>query len=49
MPDDYLWNNVESHAGPVNEGYFRHALFYPFKNEEKGIGKNLRMFGHTGT
>jgi len=47
MPDDYLWDNVESHAGPINEGYLRHALFHPFKHEEKGLGENLRMFGHT--
>ena len=46
LPDDYLWDNVESHAGPINEGYLRHALFLPFKHEQK-MGENLRMFGHT--
>lgn len=45
LPDDYLYDNVESHAGPVNEGYLRHALFYPFKVQETGMGAGLRMFG----
>lgn len=45
LPDEYLWDKVESHAGPVNEGYFRHALFHPFEHDEKGLGEGLRMFG----
>ena len=47
MPDEYLWDNVESHSGPVNEGYLRHALFHPFEHKEKGMGEGLKMFGHT--
>ena len=47
MPDEYLWDNIESHSGPVNEGYLRHALFHPFKHQEKGMGEGLKMFGHT--
>ena len=46
LPDDYLFDNIESKGGPINEGYLRHALFYPFKHQEKR-GENLRMFGHT--
>ncbi|OCF57473.1 hypothetical protein L486_04931 [Kwoniella mangroviensis CBS 10435] len=48
MPDDFLYENIESKGPtPINEGYLRHALFHPFKNEEKGMGEGLRMFGHT--
>lgn len=47
MPDEYLWDNIESHSGPVNEGYLRHALFHPFEHKEKGMGEGLKMFGHT--
>lgn len=47
MPDEFLWDNIESHSGPVNEGYLRHALFHPFEHTEKGMGEGLKMFGHT--
>ncbi|KAG0647219.1 Gibberellin C-20 oxidase 3 [Hyphodiscus hymeniophilus] len=35
LPDDYLWENVQSHNGLVGDGYFRHALFYPLEGENK--------------
>lgn len=47
LPDDYLWNNVQSHGGPVGDGYFRHALFYPLVGEDKERRKGVRMYGHS--
>ena len=47
LPDDYLWDNVQSHGGPVGDGYFRHALFYPLLGEDKERRKGVRMYGHT--
>lgn len=46
MHDDYLWNHVQSHGGPVGDGYFRHALFYPL-GEHNSRRKGVRMYGHT--
>ncbi|KAF8857022.1 Clavaminate synthase-like protein [Acephala macrosclerotiorum] len=47
LPDDYLWDNIQSHGGPVGDGYFRHALFYPLEGQHKEAKKGVRMFGHT--
>ena len=47
LPDDYLWDNVQSHGSPTGEGYFRHALFRPVKKETQEASKGLRMHGHT--
>ncbi|KAK5724232.1 hypothetical protein LTR17_013518 [Elasticomyces elasticus] len=47
LPDDYLWTNVQSHGGPVGEGYFRHALFYPLPNDDMERRKGVRMQGHS--
>lgn len=47
LPDDWLWNNIQSHGGPTGEGYFRHALFRPVKRETEEASKGLRMHGHT--
>lgn len=47
LPDDYLWNNVQSHGGPTGEGYFRHALFRPVQKSTEEASKGLRMHGHT--
>ncbi|ODO00097.1 hypothetical protein I350_06722 [Cryptococcus amylolentus CBS 6273] len=47
LPDDYLWNNVQSQGGPVAEGYFRHALFRPPPKETRELSGGLRMNGHT--
>lgn len=47
LPDDYLWDNVQSHGGPTGEGYFRHALFRPVQKETQEASKGLRMHGHT--
>lgn len=46
LPDEYLWNNVQSHEGPVGDGYFRHALFYPLLGDDKERRKGVRMYGH---
>jgi len=47
LPDDYLWNNVQSHGSPTGEGYFRHALFRPVGKTTSEKSKGLRMHGHT--
>ncbi|KAF7185913.1 hypothetical protein HII31_12786 [Pseudocercospora fuligena] len=47
LPDDYLWDNVQSHGSPTGEGYFRHALFRPVEQQTKEASKGLRMHGHT--
>lgn len=47
LPDDYLWENVQSHGGPTGEGYFRHALFRPVQKQTEEASKGLRMHGHT--
>ncbi|WVW84358.1 hypothetical protein I302_106392 [Kwoniella bestiolae CBS 10118] len=47
LPDDYLWDNVQSHEGsPTGEGYYRHALFKPFSQEAEKLSKGLRFHGH---
>ncbi|KAG7531027.1 hypothetical protein FFLO_04638 [Filobasidium floriforme] len=47
LPDDYLWDNVQSHGSPTGEGYFRHALFRPVEKTTQEQSKGLRMHGHT--
>lgn len=47
LPDDYLWENVQSHGSPTGEGYFRHALFRPVEETTREKSKGLRMHGHT--
>lgn len=47
LPDDYLWNNVQSHGSPSGEGYFRHALFRPVGRDTATKSRGLRMHGHT--
>ena len=47
LPDDYLWDKVQSHGSPTGEGYFRHALFRPVQKSTEEASKGLRMHGHT--
>ena len=47
LPDDYLWEHVQSQDSVVGDGYFRHALFYPLLGEDKQRRKGVRMYGHT--
>ncbi|KAL7419469.1 hypothetical protein Q5752_006307 [Cryptotrichosporon argae] len=47
LPDDYLWDHVQSHGTPTGEGYFRHALFRPVEKTTEQASKGLRMHGHT--
>ncbi|KAJ5155756.1 hypothetical protein N7492_008559 [Penicillium capsulatum] len=47
LPDDYIWDNVQSYGSPTGEGHFRHALFRPVKKETQEAFKGLRMHGHT--
>ncbi|KAK8864129.1 hypothetical protein IAR55_001375 [Kwoniella newhampshirensis] len=49
LPQDYLWENVQSRGGPVAEGYFRHALFRPTKQDFQEQSGGLRMNGDYGT
>ncbi|WVW81043.1 hypothetical protein I302_103034 [Kwoniella bestiolae CBS 10118] len=47
LPDDWLWDNVQSKGSPTGEGYFRHAIFRPVQKETSEASKGLRMHGHT--
>ncbi|KAJ6444161.1 mat1-1-3 [Purpureocillium lavendulum] len=47
LPDDFLWDKVQSHGSPTGEGYFRHALFRPVQKKTDEASKGLRMHGHT--
>ncbi|KAL1306433.1 hypothetical protein AAFC00_005133 [Neodothiora populina] len=47
LPDDWLWDNVQSHGSPSGEGYLRHAIFRPVDQATLGMSKNIRMHGHT--
>ncbi|KAL7418640.1 hypothetical protein Q5752_007098 [Cryptotrichosporon argae] len=47
LPDDYLWDHIQSKDKPVGQGYFRHALFYPVGEEHRNSSNGLRMNGHT--
>ncbi|KAI5195821.1 Clavaminate synthase-like protein [Aureobasidium subglaciale] len=47
LPDNWLWDNVQSHGSPSGEGYFRHALFRPVNEATLEKSKNIRMHGHT--
>jgi hypothetical protein len=48
LPDEWLWENVQSHGGPVGDGYFRHARFLPLSNEDRERRKGVRV-GTIGT
>ena len=43
LPDEYLWENVQSHGGPVGDGYFRHARFLPLSDEDRERRKGVRV------
>ena len=47
LPDDYLYENVQSHGGPTAEGYFRHALLRPQDKEVRAAAQGVKMHGHT--
>jgi len=47
LPDDYLWDNIQSHGGTVGDGYFRHACFHPLEGQNRENMKGVRMYGHT--
>jgi hypothetical protein len=45
LPDEYLWDHVQSHNGLVGDGYFRHALYYPLEGQHRDARKGVRMYG----
>jgi len=47
LPEDYLWENAQSHNGLVGDGYFHHALYYPLESKVLEERKGIRMYGHT--
>lgn len=47
LPDDYLWEHVQSHGSPTGEGYFRHALFRPQDKVIREAAGGVKMHGHT--
>ncbi|WWC65505.1 uncharacterized protein I303_108123 [Kwoniella dejecticola CBS 10117] len=46
MPDDFLWDLVQSKVGPVGQGYFRQALYYASDEVVHAKGQGTRMNGH---
>ncbi|RSH83772.1 hypothetical protein EHS25_005387 [Saitozyma podzolica] len=46
LPDDWLWDRVQSKNGPVGQGYFRQAMYYPADADVTARGKGTRMNGH---
>ncbi|OCF31063.1 hypothetical protein I316_07334 [Kwoniella heveanensis BCC8398] len=46
LNDDYLWDRVQSKVGPVGQGYFRQALYYPADDELSSRAGGTRMNGH---
>ncbi|WWC63730.1 uncharacterized protein I303_106335 [Kwoniella dejecticola CBS 10117] len=45
LPDDYLWDNVQSHDGEVcAEGYFRFVCYRPMEKGQEGA--SMRIHGH---
>ena len=46
LPDEWLWDNVQSHGSPVGDGYFRHALFYPLLGEDKELATLVKAVIH---
>ncbi|KAH7369763.1 hypothetical protein BKA65DRAFT_544490 [Rhexocercosporidium sp. MPI-PUGE-AT-0058] len=49
LPDDYLWDTVQSHDGLVGDGYFRHALYYPLDEQSRIARKGVRIHTDYGT
>lgn len=45
LPDDFLWNRVQSKNGPVGQGYFRQALYYATDDDLQERGQGTRMNG----
>jgi hypothetical protein len=48
MPEDYLWNTVQSHNGIIGEGYFRQMMFHPIDSERAKAAGGVQMHGHQG-
>ncbi|KAK4686180.1 hypothetical protein P7C73_g3952, partial [Tremellales sp. Uapishka_1] len=46
LPDEYLYENVQSKGDILGEGYLRHALYHA-QPPEKGVGNGVRLYGHT--
>jgi hypothetical protein len=45
LPDEWLWDRVQSKNGPVGQGYFRQAIYYPADADVTARGKGTRMNG----
>ncbi|ORY26774.1 hypothetical protein BCR39DRAFT_594660 [Naematelia encephala] len=43
LPDDYIYDHVQSKGDVIGEGYLRHALYHP----QHGEGNGVRLYGHT--
>ncbi|WVQ78698.1 hypothetical protein IAT38_000785 [Cryptococcus sp. DSM 104549] len=46
LPDDYLYEHVQSKGDVLGEGYLRHALYHA-QPPEDGVGNGVRLYGHT--
>ncbi|WWC94644.1 hypothetical protein V866_001491 [Kwoniella sp. B9012] len=45
LPESYLWDHVQSHNGPIGEGYFRQMMFHPPPAEHRKKS-DVQMHGH---
>ncbi|WWC73877.1 uncharacterized protein I206_107849 [Kwoniella pini CBS 10737] len=45
LPESYLWDKVQSHNGPIGEGYFRQMMFHPAPPEHRKKS-SVQMHGH---
>ena len=49
LPDDFLWENIQSQGGPTGMGYLRHMMYIPLEpgSEAKTRMDGERLGGHT--
>nr|XP_031862597.1 uncharacterized protein CI109_002095 [Kwoniella shandongensis]KAA5529669.1 hypothetical protein CI109_002095 [Kwoniella shandongensis] len=45
LPENYLWDNVQSHNGVIGEGYFRQMMFHPVSESNRKKAE-VQMHGH---
>ncbi|WVQ81830.1 hypothetical protein IAT38_003957 [Cryptococcus sp. DSM 104549] len=45
LPDDYIWDKIQSHNGPIGEGYFRQMMFHPVSAADRKKA-DVQMHGH---
>lgn len=48
LPENFLWDHVQSHNGSIGEGYFRQMMFHPVSMENRKKSGGVQMHGHQG-